>query len=323
MLRGPRILLPRLSYKEAGVDIDRADRFVSFIKSLRSPAIGTGIGAFSGGVELDLAGYQHPLLLTATDGVGTKLLVAKRLERYDTVGIDLVAMCANDLMASGAKPLVFQDYIACGRLEERLLQPLVKGIVRGCELAGCRLTGGETAELPGMYGEGDFDLAGFCVGLVEKESLLPRRNLIRRGDVLLGLPSAGIHSNGLSLAQRVLDRSESSVLLRPTTIYLDQMSDLLETGHVLGAAHITGGGLTENIPRMLPDGLRPELSYDWPVPEIFHDIQRCAEINDTEMRRTFNLGLGMVVAAHVEDCSALMDVAARQGFVLLEVGQVV
>ena len=308
------------SYRDAGVDMDKGDRFVEYIKAIRSPAIDPGIGGFSAAIDVASLGMRHPVLLTTTDGVGTKILVAQRLGKLDTVGIDLVAMCVNDLVVCGARPVQFLDYIACGRIQEDRLQALMKGIVRGCELAGCRLGGGETAEMPDVYGPDEFDLAGFAVGAVEKDRLLPRLADIRAGDVLLGIASSGIHSNGLSLARKALPESEWGLLLEPTRIYAPEMSALCATGHVLAAAHITGSGLHGNLERVVPEGLRIAFSFDWPVPAVFQRIQEAGGVSDAEMRAVFNLGIGIAIVAHPERAGVL-DAAAREaGFSLLCIG---
>ncbi len=315
--------MPPRSYREAGVDIDRADRLVDFIKSLKSRAISSQIGGFSGAVPMSLRGLKEPLLLTTCDGVGTKLLVAKHFGRYDTVGIDLVAMSVNDLAVCGADPISFQDYIACGRLDETILEPVLRGIAAGCELADCPLTGGETAELPDMYAEGDIDLAGFCAGVVDRSALLPRLSEIREGDAVLAIPSTGIHSNGFSLARRVLDPdTEWAELLTPTRIYVRELRALRATGALLAAAHITGSGLEGNIPRVLPPGLTADLDYRWPVPEVFGRIQGKARISDEEMRRVFNLGLGIVLVTPAASVASMHRAAEAAGFSLLEAGRI-
>lgn len=308
------------SYRDAGVDIDKGDRFVDFIKAIRSPAIDPGIGGFSAAIDVAALGMRHPVLLTTTDGVGTKILVAQRLGRLDTVGIDLVATCANDLVVCGARPVQFLDYIACGRIHEDRLQALMKGIVRGCELAGCRLGGGETAEMPEVYGPDEFDLAGFGVGAVEKEQLLPRLADIRAGDVILGIASSGIHSNGLSLARKVLPESEWDLLLEPTRIYAGEMAALCATGHVLAAAHISGGGLFGNLVRVVPEALRLAFSWDWPVPEVFRRIQQLGGVSDDEMCAVFNLGIGIALVAHPDRVDVLEAAARGAGFTLLRIG---
>jgi len=311
------------SYSEAGVDIDRGDRFVDFIKSIPSRAVSKGIGGFSAALPLDSLGFKSPVMMTTTDGTGTKLLVARELGVYDTIGIDLVAMNVNDLLVCGAKPIVFLDYIACGRIVEGRMEQIMRGIVRGCELAGCTLGGGETAEMPDLYGPDDFDLAGFAVGIAEKDQVLPRIPEIRRGDLILGLASSGIHSNGLSLARKALPASDSAAwkeLLTPTLIYAREMECLVATGKVLGAAHITGGGLVGNLVRVIPPELSPKFSFDWPVPEIFAKIQATAGIANEEMRKVFNLGVGIAMVAHAGDADALRGTARAAGFELMDIG---
>jgi len=309
------------SYRDAGVDMDKGDRFVDYIKAIRSPAIDPGIGGFSAAIDLEALGLRHPVLLTTTDGVGTKILVARRLGRLDTVGIDLVAMSVNDLVVCGARPVQFLDYIACGRIDEGRLQALMTGIVRGCELAGCRLGGGETAEMPDVYGIDEFDLAGFAVGAVEQDGLLPRLADIRAGDVLLGIASSGIHSNGLSLARTALPEREWGLLLEPTRIYAPEMAALCATGHVLAAAHVTGSGLYGNLERVVPEGLRIDFTFDWPVPEVFRRIQESGGVSDAEMRAVFNLGIGIALVAHPDRVDALEAAARGAGFSLLRIGK--
>jgi phosphoribosylformylglycinamidine cyclo-ligase len=308
------------SYREAGVDVEKGDRFVDFIKSIRSAAIDRGIGGFSAAIDVASLGMRHPVLLTTTDGVGTKILVAQRLGRLDTLGIDLVAMCVNDLVVCGARPVQFLDYIACGRLQEDRLQALMRGIVRGCELAGCRLGGGETAEMPDVYGPDEFDLAGFAVGAAEREGLLPRLDDMRAGDLVLGIASSGIHSNGLSLARKALPEAEWDLLLPPTRIYAAEMAALCATGGVLAAAHITGSGLAGNLERVVPDGLQPRFTFDWPVPPVFRRIQELGGVSDGEMRGVFNLGIGIALVAHPDRVPALDAAAAAAGFSLLRIG---
>ena len=311
------------TYSEAGVDIDRGDRFVDFIKSIKSRAVDTGIGGFSSALALDSLGFTSPVLMTTTDGTGTKLLVAKKLGRFDTIGIDLVAMNVNDLVVCGAQPLVFLDYIACGRIDETRMHDLMRGIVRGCELAGCSLGGGETAEMPDLYGLDDFDLAGFAVGIAEKDAVLPRKSEIRHGDLVLGLSSSGIHSNGLSLARKLVPESDAGAwadMLIPTRIYAAEMKALIQSGKVLAAAHITGGGLFGNLQRVIPEALTPKLTFDWPVPPIFARIQSAGGVTDAEMRSVFNLGIGIAMVAHQEDRSLLREKAKEAGTDLLDIG---
>ena len=311
------------TYSEAGVDIDRGDRFVDFIKGIRSAAVDPGIGGFASALPLGSLGFKDPVLMTTTDGTGTKLLVARQLGRYDTIGIDLVAVTVNDLVVCGAKPVVFLDYIACGRIDESRMHAVMRGIVKGCELAGCSLGGGETAEMPDLYGVEDFDLAGFAVGIAEKGSVLPRKDEIRAGDTIFGLPSSGIHSNGLTLARSVIPLSDKAAwedLLTPTLIYTRAMGALIATGKVHAAAHISGGGLYGNLQRVIPDDLRPRFSFDWKVPPIFAKIQSLGDVSDQEMRRVFNLGIGIAMVAHPSDGKALSSLARREGIDLPEIG---
>jgi phosphoribosylformylglycinamidine cyclo-ligase len=313
------------TYKDAGVDIEKGDRFTDFIKNLKSDALLKGIGGFAGGIELPVTGYSSPVLLSCTDGVGTKLLVAKELNDYSTVGIDLVAMSVNDLLVCGAKPLIFLDYIACGKISEKRLQEVITGIVRGCEIAHTYLAGGETAEMPDMYGPDDIDLAGFAVGIVDKEKILPKKDLISEGDVILGLMSSGIHSNGFSLARKVIPREQRKVweeLLIPTRIYADEMDLLLQTGKVLAAAHITGGGIIGNLKRVIPEHLNPELYYNWEIPRIFSRIREQGNIADDEMYRVFNMGIGIAFIVKNEDKDGLMDFLKSQHFSLLHIGEI-
>ncbi|MBN1698908.1 MAG: phosphoribosylformylglycinamidine cyclo-ligase [Spirochaetales bacterium] len=314
------------SYKDAGVDIEKGDRFADFIKTYASKAILNGIGAFSGGIELDVKRYKRPVLLTTTDGVGTKLLIAQRLACYTTIGIDLVAMCVNDLIVCGAEPLLFLDYIACGQIREDMLQEVMKGIIRGCEIGQVKLAGGETAEMPDMYKPGDIDLAGFAVGIAEKERILPKKNKMDEGDLVFGLPSNGIHSNGLSLARKVIPDSEKELwqdLLVPTKIYTEELKTLIPAGGVLGAAHITGGGLYGNIVRVIPVHLEPELDFNWEVPHIFEKIRTRGNIGDDEMKRVFNLGIGIALIVKKEKADILMRSAKTKKISLIKMGRLV
>lgn len=290
--------MPGHSYASSGVDIERGDALARFIARFDSPAVSEGIGGFAGATELPVGGYRQPVLLSTTDGVGTKLLVAKRLGRFDTIGIDLVAMCANDLAVSGVQPIQFLDYIACGKIRSDVMQAVLTGVVRGCEQAECTLVGGETAEMPDVYAPDDFDLAGFCTGVAEKNELLPHIDRIHAGCPVYGLPSSGIHSNGLSLARRVLAHEPTTVweeLLTPTRIYVSPLKRLLESGAVLAAAHVTGGGLAGNLARVLPAGLTVELTRDWPCPEIFSRIEKVGKVGRDEMERVFNMGVGIAL----------------------------
>jgi phosphoribosylformylglycinamidine cyclo-ligase len=315
-----------LDYEKAGVSIRKGDEFAEFIRGLPSKAVSKGIGGFAGGAALDLRGYREPVLLSTTDGVGTKLLVAKKLGRYDTIGIDLVAMSVNDLVVCGARPVQFLDYIACGKIDERVLHAVIKGVVEGCEQAGCELTGGETAEMPDLYGEEDIDLAGFAVGIVEKNKMLPRLDRMESGDVLLGMPSSGVHSNGYSLARKAVDPEDRATweeLLVPTKIYVRELLELVSTGRVLGAAHITGSGLAGNVERVIPRELRAAFSWDWAVPPIFAKIQAGGAVGDEEMRSVFNMGIGMALVAKREEAEGLVDIAATKGIALFRAGELV
>jgi phosphoribosylaminoimidazole synthetase len=317
-------MMSGLDYAKSGVSLKKGDDFAEFIKGLPSAAVSRGIGGFAGGSPLDLSGYREPLLLSTTDGVGTKLLVAKALGRWDTVGIDLVAMSVNDLVVCGAKPLQFLDYIACGRIDEEVLHAVIRGVVAGCEQAGCLLVGGETAEMPDLYEPGDIDLAGFAVGLVEKSRLLPRLEAMAEGDLILGLPSSGLHSNGFSLARKCADEGNTGLweqMLVPTKIYVRELLTLIETGFVLGAAHITGSGLAGNLERIVPRGLSARLSWDWPLAPVFSEIQRGGRVSDGEMRSVFNMGIGMALIVKKADAPALLDLAGRSKIEVLRIGE--
>ncbi|MCL1818117.1 MAG: phosphoribosylformylglycinamidine cyclo-ligase [Spirochaetaceae bacterium] len=303
-----------MDYTAAGVDIEGGERFARFIASIQSKAVSSGIGGFSGGIEFDPSRWKKPLLMSTTDGVGTKLLVAQRLKKFDTLGIDLVAMNVNDLAVCGVQPLSFLDYIAIGRLDDKLLHEIIKGIVAGCELAGCVLTGGETAEMPDLYRDEDFDLAGFCVGIGEKDNMLPRPDEMAAGDKLYALPSSGVHSNGLSLARKALrDAGEAAwqELLVPTRIYVDELMRLSASGTIAAAAHITGGGLEGNLTRVLGPGLAPRVSWDWKTPPIFEEIAKDGAIETGEMRRVFNMGVGIALVVPREKEAAFQSAAAN------------
>lgn len=291
-----------MNYKKAGVDIDAGNRFVQKIKPLvRSTQIAGSVGSlggFSGLFRPDFKKYRQPLLVSATDGVGTKLKIAEIAGKHDTVGIDLVAMSVNDLIVTGAKPLFFLDYFATGKLKVGSAVQVVKGITAGCRQAGCSLLGGETAEMPGFYPDGVYDLAGFAVGIVDKQKMLPGK--VKAGQVVLGLASSGPHSNGYSLIRKVFSRKElqgnvGKKLLAPTKIYVKPLLKLLEKCKVSGLVHITGGGFYDNIPRVMPKGLTATIQKgSWPIPSVFKTIQTKGKINDREMFRTFNMGIGMI-----------------------------
>ncbi|MBC6403487.1 MAG: phosphoribosylformylglycinamidine cyclo-ligase [Hyphomonadaceae bacterium] len=304
-----------LDYREAGVDVYAGDRLVDRIRPLARSTCRRGVvsdlGGFGGLFDLAATGYNDPVLVSGTDGVGTKLRVAIDAGILDTAGIDLVAMCVNDILAQGAEPLFFLDYFATGRLDVDSATAVVSGIAEGCRQAGCALTGGETAEMPGMYSHGDFDLAGFVLGAVERDAVLPRLDSMKAGDILIGLPSSGPHSNGYSLIRKIVERSglgwtdpapfapEKSLaeaLLTPTRIYVKSMLPLIKNGHVKGLAHITGGGITENVPRMLPETLKAGIDFrSWEHPSVFKWLKSRGNVEDIEMRRTFNCGLGMIL----------------------------
>jgi len=321
-----------LNYRQAGVNIDQADEFIRRIKPLvkrtnRAEVIG-GLGGFSGLFVPRLKNLKDPVLVSSTDGVGTKLLIAERMRKYDTVGLDLVAMCADDVVVLGAEPLFFLDYIAVGRVHPSMLVSLMKGITSGCRQAGCSLLGGETAELPGMYEAGKFDLAGFCVGLVSREKIIDGRSC-RRGDVVLGLASSGLHSNGYSLVRKVFPPSEVKgkfglELLKPTRIYAKTLLSLIGHVRVKGMAHITGGGFYDNIPRVIPDGLQVRIRPgSWRIPPIFGLIQKRGRVAEREMYRTFNMGIGMVAVVGPDDAVLALKRLAKLGQKAWVIGELV
>ena len=329
---------PSLSYRDAGVDIDAGAALVERIKPLAAatfrPGVVTGLGGFGALFALPLKDYREPILVSGTDGVGTKLKLAIALSRHDTIGIDLVAMCANDILVSGAEPLFFLDYYASGRLDLEVATAVITGIARGCELAGCALTGGETAEMPGMYGSGDYDLAGFCVGIAERaELILPER--VGPGDRLIGIASSGPHSNGYSLIRKVIEVTGADLaadldgqplgerLLAPTRIYVRSVLPLTRALRVHALAHITGGGLTENLPRVLPAGTRARVDMQsFKRPAVFAWLQAQGGITEAEMRRTFNCGVGMVVCVAAPDAAkalAMLTAAGEEAWLLGEI----
>ncbi|HRY12441.1 MAG TPA: phosphoribosylformylglycinamidine cyclo-ligase [Syntrophomonadaceae bacterium] len=329
------------TYKRAGVDIDAANRSVEMIKKwvdrTKRPEVLEGIGAFGGFFALDNRKYREPVLVSGTDGVGTKLRVAQMYGVYDTVGIDLVAMCVNDILAHGAEPLFFLDYLAVGKLEPVMIEELVKGVSEGCLQAGCALIGGETAEMPGFYGVDEFDMAGFAVGVVERSRLI-NGSTIKHGDALVGLKSSGLHSNGYSLARKVLledaglklgqhveelGQSLGEALLTPTRIYVHSILTLLEEIEVRGMAHITGGGLVENLQRIMPAGLRPDIVTDALEPHpIFDMIARLGQVEPQEMLRTFNMGIGYVLVVAPEKVKEILMRLRLVGQEPLVIGQV-
>ena len=315
-----------LSYRGAGVDIDAGDALVEAIKpfarrTLRPEVLG-GLGGFGALCEIPKK-YKQPVLVSGTDGVGTKLKLAFALQRHDTIGIDLVAMNANDVLVQGAEPLFFLDYFACGKLDVSVAQKVIKGIAAGCEQAGCALIGGETAEMPGMYPEGEYDLAGFCVGVVEKERILDGRT-IAPGDALLGLASSGAHSNGYSLIRKILERGKPPFdPLVPTRIYVKPVLKLLESAPVKGLAHITGGGLVGNVPRILPKNVVAKIRKSaWPRPEVFQWLQQTGNVAEDEMWRAFNCGIGMVVVVPRDQVQAARTLLEREGETVYEIGAI-
>jgi len=324
--------MARLTYAKAGVKIDAADRFIRMLKPLvrsteRPEVLGT-IGGFSGLFRPRMAGMRAPVLVSSTDGVGTKLLVAEALGKYDTVGIDLVAMCVDDVVVLGAEPLFFLDYIAVGDVRPRMLVEIIKGIVRGCRQAKCTLIGGETAELPGLYAPGKWDLAGFCVGLVDRARVIDGRTC-RAGDAVIGLASSGLHSNGYSLARAAFTEKElrgdiGRELLRPTRIYCSTILEVLKDVPVKSMAHITGGGFYDNIPRVIPEGLGVRVEKGaWPVPAIFRKIESRGRVAEREMYRTFNMGIGMVLVLSQAQAERAVSEFARLGQKAWVIGEVV
>jgi phosphoribosylformylglycinamidine cyclo-ligase len=319
---------PPLSYRDAGVDIDEGDALVEAIKPLARrtlrPEVLAGIGGFGALCRIPEK-YRQPVLVSGTDGVGTKLKLAFEHDRHDTVGVDLVAMSVNDVLVQGAEPLFFLDYFACGKLELAVAKDVVKGIARGCELAGCSLIGGETAEMPGMYPEGEYDLAGFCVGVVEKDRVIDGRS-IAPGDAILGLASSGPHSNGYSLIRRIVQRAGPAPfdLLEPTRIYVKPILRLIETLPIKGLAHITGGGLVGNVPRVFPEGTKAVIEKaSWPRPPLFQWLQQAGNVADDEMWRVFNCGIGMVVVVAAAHAKTAADQLRKYGETVYEIGRVV
>ena len=341
-----------MSYRDAGVDIDAGDALVEAIKPYARrtmrPEVLTGIGGFGALVEISKK-YREPVLVAGTDGVGTKLKLAFQLKRHDTVGIDLVAMSVNDVLVQGAEPLFFLDYFACGKLDVATATDVIKGVARGCELAGCALIGGETAEMPGMYPAGEYDLAGFAVGVVEKSAIIDG-SAICPGDAVLGLASSGAHSNGYSLIRAIIERVKpdlqaefasfvahgrealpealhgrtlAQVLLEPTRIYVKPLLALMQQIKVKGLAHITGGGLVENIPRALPEGVTAVLQRSaWPMPPLFNWLQQHGGVADAEMHRVFNCGIGMTLIVDEGDAATAMRRLTEAGESVYRIGRI-
>ncbi|MCD6707101.1 MAG: phosphoribosylformylglycinamidine cyclo-ligase [Thiobacillus sp.] len=327
-----------ISYKDAGVDIDAGDALVERIKPLARrtmrPEVLTGIGGFGALVEISKK-FREPVLVSGTDGVGTKLKLAFELNRHDTVGIDLVAMSVNDILVQGAEPLFFLDYFACGKLTLDTAEAVIAGIATGCEQAGCALIGGETAEMPGMYPEGEYDLAGFAVGVVEKSKVIGGQGIVA-GDVVLGLASSGAHSNGYSLVRKLIDvsgidlgsdfhgRPLADAVMAPTRIYVKPVLSLLEKLSVKGMAHITGGGITGNLPRCLPESVAARVDpASWTRPPLFDWLQQAGNVDSAEMLRTFNCGIGLCVVVAASDAAAAMAHLTASGETVWRIGEIV
>ncbi|WP_375172935.1 phosphoribosylformylglycinamidine cyclo-ligase [Pseudooceanicola sp.] len=329
-----------ITYADAGVDIDAGNELVERIKPAAKrtarPGVMSGLGGFGALFDLKGAGYDDPILVSATDGVGTKLRIAIDTGNVDTIGVDLVAMCVNDLVCQGAEPLFFLDYFATGKLKLEEATRIIEGIAKGCEDSGCALIGGETAEMPGMYAEDDFDLAGFAVGAMERGQDLPRA--VKAGDVLLGLASSGVHSNGYSLVRKIVDRSGlgwsdpcpfgddtlGAALLAPTTLYVKGAVAAVKAGNVHALAHITGGGLTENLPRVLPEGTGAEIDLDsWTLPPIFGWLSDQGGIDQAEMLKTFNCGIGMIAVVPADKVAAAKAEFEAAGHAVTQLGQIV
>ncbi len=330
-----------LTYREAGVDIDEGERLVDLIKpaakSTARPGAEAGLGGFAALFDPKAAGYKDPVLLATTDGVGTKLKIAIESKRHENVGVDLVAMCVNDLSAQGAEPVMFLDYYATGKLDADEAALVVAGIAEGCRQAGCALAGGETAEMPGMYAKGDYDLAGFAIGAAERGSLLPRLDEMKAGDALVGVASSGCHSNGFSLVRKIVERSGlawdapapfepgkslAEALLTPTRIYAKALKPLFEAKLIKGLAHITGGGLVENTPRALPDALAADFDWNaWTRPAVFEWLQATGGVPEEDMRRTFNLGVGLALIIDAAEADAVIAKLNASGERAFRIGQ--
>ncbi len=327
-----------LSYRDAGVDISAGDELVERIKpfakkTLREGVL-SGLGGFGALFEVPKR-YKEPVLVSGTDGVGTKLKLAFDLNRHDTVGIDLVAMSVNDVLVQGAEPLFFLDYFACGKLDVDTAASVIQGVAKGCEYAGCALIGGETAEMPGMYPEGEYDLAGFAVGAVEKSAIITGQDIVP-GDVVLGLSSSGAHSNGYSLVRKIISRSNpdldapfdgekslADAIMAPTRIYVKPMLALMKVLPVKGMAHITGGGITENVPRVLPEAVKAVIDQStWPRPKLFQWLQSEGNVVESEMHRVFNCGIGMVVIVSRENAQQALELLHAAGEKAVEIGRI-
>lgn len=326
------------AYKKAGVDVEKGyeavERMKKHIARTKRKEVLGDVGAFAGLFELTSFNYKEPVLVSGTDGVGTKLMLAQQLEKHDKIGIDVVAMCVNDIVAQGAMPLFFLDYIACGVNDPAMIEEIVAGVSEGCVQAGAALIGGETAEMPGMYNADEYDLAGFTVGIVEKSKIITGET-IEQGDVIIGLESSGIHSNGYSLVRKIAEnldlskiyegftRSLGDELLEPTRIYVELIKSILETVEIKGISHITGGGFYENLPRMLPEGLGAQIDCSaWDVPEIFNLLQKTGEVTNKDMFGVFNMGIGMVLVVSPEDQDKVLYAVGQTGEHAQVIGEV-
>jgi phosphoribosylformylglycinamidine cyclo-ligase len=327
-----------LSYRDAGVDIDAGDSLIEkikpFAKRTMRPEVLGDLGGFGALVEISQK-YRQPVLVSGTDGVGTKLKLAFEWDQHDTVGIDLVAMSVNDILVQGAEPLFFLDYFACGKLDVERAAAVIKGIAAGCEQSGCALIGGETAEMPGMYPDGEYDLAGFAVGVVEKEQVINGRSIVA-GDIVLGLASNGIHSNGYSLVRKIIERTQPELdaefengktmrqaIIAPTRLYVKPILAALKQFTIKGMAHITGGGISENVPRILPDNTVAAIdTQSWPLPKLFQWLQQAGQVDMQEMYRTFNCGIGMVVIVDAADAVAVQHFLQQQGETVYRIGTI-
>ena len=326
-----------ISYKDAGVDIKAGDRLVSnikpYAKATNRPEVMGGLGGFGSLFEIPKK-FKNPVLVSGTDGVGTKLKLAFDLNTHNTIGQDLVAMCVNDILVQGAEPLFFLDYFACGKLDVEMATDVIKGISEGCLLAGCALVGGETAEMPGMYSKGEYDLAGFCVGAVERNKIIDGNNILE-GDTIIGIASSGPHSNGYSLIRKVLEKEKINLssefdgktfadyLMAPTKIYVKSILDLLGKVDIHGLAHITGGGIYENIPRILKDKHKAVIKKDsWDMPSIFKWLKEKANISDDELYKTFNCGVGMIVIANPKDKDETIEILEQNGETVFVLGKI-
>ncbi|MCE5172880.1 phosphoribosylformylglycinamidine cyclo-ligase [Paenibacillus profundus] len=331
------------AYKQAGVDIaagnEAVERMKKHVRRTFRPEVMTDLGGFGALFQLNSKKYEEPVLVSGTDGVGTKLMLAFAMDKHDTIGIDAVAMCVNDIVVQGAEPLFFLDYLACGKVKPERIESIVSGIAEGCAQAGCSLIGGETAEMPGMYETEEYDIAGFSVGVVDKSRIVNGAS-IKPGDVILGLPSSGVHSNGFSLVRKLLleqagyslnaqvpeletEATLGEVLLTPTRIYVKPLLELMKQVQIKGAAHITGGGFLENIPRVLPEGTAVHIDYgSWPVHPVFRLMERVGSLKAEELFTTFNMGIGMIVVVSAQDADAAAACLSEQGEAVYRIGTV-